>query len=112
MFSENQIKNIVNQGIESGDISGGTKLYKHFITDGVNEINIISTSKEKYTEQLFEVMSNDILLIILYDDANSYSDLAQELVLDGENSTYKTFGTNTSLPLNIGPELDYSIDIL
>lgn len=32
MFSENQIKNIVNQGIESGEISGGTKLYKHNVT--------------------------------------------------------------------------------
>ena len=31
MFSENQIKSIVNQGIESGEISGGTKLYKHTI---------------------------------------------------------------------------------
>ena len=29
MFSEKQIKNIVNQGIESGEISGGTKLYLH-----------------------------------------------------------------------------------
>lgn len=102
MFTEEQIKKI----------AGGTKLYLHLITDGVNEIHIISTSKDKYTGQLFEIMSNGILLIVLYDDANSYSDLAQELVIDGENSTYKAFGTNSDLPLNIGPELDYSIVLL
>ena len=41
MFSENQIKSIVNQGIESGDIQVGTKLYRH----------VISASENNYFEE-------------------------------------------------------------
>ena len=37
MFSENQIKNIVNEGIESGEISAGTKLYLHYLYDNTTD---------------------------------------------------------------------------
>ena len=32
MYSENQLKEVVNKGIESGEIPSGGKLYRHQIT--------------------------------------------------------------------------------
>lgn len=46
MFSEKQVKDLVNQGIEDGEISipsGGTKLYKHRITFNVTIDNVDTT---------------------------------------------------------------------
>ena len=54
MFSENQIKSIVNQGIESGDVQVGTKLYKHTIEVETNDswltINCITNNATIDTE--------------------------------------------------------------
>ena len=53
MFSENQIKNIVNQGIKSGEISGGTKLYRHtIILEDSNEITWTLVLINNYPEQI------------------------------------------------------------
>lgn len=53
MYSENQLKDVVNKGIQSGEIeipSGGTKLYKHTFTVA-NFINFVvySNSNEPIT---------------------------------------------------------------
>ena len=52
MYSKNQIKEIIKKALESGEITGGTKLYKHtmnVIDTAVNEHNVvmISTLKEE-----------------------------------------------------------------
>ena len=47
MFSEKQIKNIVNQGIQEGEINASKKLYAHNIVDkGGTEYVLITNSKD------------------------------------------------------------------
>ena len=51
MFSENQIKNIVNQGIESGEIKGENYLLTGYIFDMDGEQYAINTSIEEYNNE-------------------------------------------------------------
>lgn len=63
MYSEKQIKGIVNKGIEAGEIeipAGGTQLYKHIVTVGIEasfsvELMIISTKSTSYTLSDFAI---------------------------------------------------------
>ena len=87
MFSENQIKNIVNQGIESGEISGGTKLYKHELnfefndsTNLVTPLWIISNVKESYADlfnEYHEVMIQPQSGLIMATDEDNNTILIQ-----------------------------------
>ena len=80
MFSENQIKSIVNQGIESGEISGGTKLYKHIAwdSDELNCLIIICNKNEQFNLSNAISLDNSeqgIISITYYDDnAGAYTD--------------------------------------
>ena len=70
MFSKNQIKDIVNQGIESGEISGGTKLYLHEIRiNDVATYNIITTFKEEITYDTDNLISSALAI----DNDNGYA---------------------------------------
>ena len=60
MFSEKQIKSLVNEGIESGEINGGTKLYLHEISFGVLDSSNLSTQILVYgTSPLYLICSRE-----------------------------------------------------
>ena len=87
MYSENQIKKLVNDGIESGEIQvpGGTKLYHHSLrieSDYTYNISVISTQEEPYitpTDSALELQLCYQGVINIFDDdqvkAISYVDL-------------------------------------
>ena len=64
MFSKNQIGDIVKQGIQSGAIPSGTKLYMHFVTGQYDDDNtdtyefsavyFITTSSVSFADSPFE----------------------------------------------------------
>ena len=67
MFSEKQVKELVNQGIEEGSIhipSGGTKLYKHSA-----KVNILTVDGDID-------FGGDITLVIISKTPNSYVDIS------------------------------------
>lgn len=108
MFSENQIKSLVNKGIEDGEISGGTKLYAHLIFDdsGTNGITIISNKKEKFTkEKLKEGILYDaslgVLFMSVYRDDDSVEYASYKIILSEEDElSFFPFGSNVELTLN------------
>lgn len=78
MFSENQIKNIVNQGIQEGEIQVGTKLYvrKYSCADQDQtyyiEFEIVTPLKDIPEEGLEADIENAISIRNAVDKNNSY----------------------------------------
>ena len=73
MFSENQIKNIVNQGIESGEVNA-SKLYVHHIEANNDILMIVSTSStpiDVAVNAQWIMFDNHILAIYYFYDTSS-----------------------------------------
>ena len=77
MFSKNQVKELaiegVNEGIRSGQVQVGTKLYKHFVQDtsGDFSISYISTDPEPYPsgqETLANVIEGAIIILTMFNN--------------------------------------------
>lgn len=70
MYSEQEVVELIKQALSSGEISGGTKLYKHFITvqmddDSENSFGIISTQKNEYTDNVIVSIFDDNVITLL-----------------------------------------------
>ena len=109
MFSQNQIKNIVNEGIEAGEINAGTKLYKHYVDivceDALSneyEFYIEFTSSKKETLNIDSAFSSNDIEFISFsrcEELNSNPDLytiqfmqinGGELLLRGLQNDFQT----------------------
>ena len=104
MFSKNQIKEIVNQGIESGDVQVGTKLYEHSIyfefdsdqsdTGLTLPIYIISNNPNPYSLNDFSVMlGHDGILSISPDDYGEVTPPIISLDVGDNDNIITNFGT-------------------
>ena len=72
MFSKNQIKEIVNDGIQSGEIEIGTKLYLHeisIIDDDIFEAVVTILSTKENIEQVEDLLSA-VIVSNTYPDAD------------------------------------------
>lgn len=95
MYSENQVKAIVKQGISSGEIKGGSKLYKyHIVYNDGNEIYINSTLKLNKIDSFGDIYN-------LWDKSNQgyvISALEQNgIITDISNETSSIFYVDTTL---------------
>ena len=69
MYSENQVKEIIKEAMESGEISGGTQLYKHYLSLGFDIINN-NTDRIDNLPTLASAV-NSALALINYNDAGT-----------------------------------------
>ena len=72
MFSENQIKNIINQGVQQGEIQVGTKLYLHNVVVDEKELQVLNTSSDSLVGQDIQAIFTDSISIRYSNNDNEF----------------------------------------